>query len=232
MKSGGNVPKNILVVAAHPDDEVLGCGGTVRRLVDEGHSLYTLILGEGITSRDISRQREKRVKDISELKKMGEAANRLLGASRIFTHDFPDNRFDGVALLDIVKVIEDVKGEVKPDLVFTHWEGDLNIDHRITFQAVQTAFRPLPGDTLRDMYSFEVLSSSEWNATNVFAPDCFFNIEKTLDIKIAAMEKYVSEIRNYPHPRSSEGIRVNAQYRGMQSGMMLAEGFKTIRIIK
>jgi LmbE family N-acetylglucosaminyl deacetylase len=222
----------ILVAAAHPDDEVLGCGGTAARWVKEGNEVYTLILGEGITSRDETRQREKREAEITELKKQIHQANAVIRVKEVFTYDFPDNRFDSVPLLDIVKVIETIKNKIKPGIVFTHYPQDLNIDHRITYQAVLTAMRPTAEETVKEIYSFEVLSSTEWNFPLRFSPDVFFDISETIDVKLAAMEKYQSELREYPHPRSLKGIRLNAEQWGMKTGLKYAEAFKLVRLIK
>ena len=170
----------ILVAAAHPDDEILGCGGTAARMVKEGNEVYTLILGEGITSRDDTREREKRETEITQLKKQIHQANAVIGVKEVITYDFPDNRFDTVPLLDIIKVIENIKNKVKPGIVFTHYEQDLNIDHRIAYQEVITAMRPTTGETVKEIYSFEVLSSTEWNFPLRFSPDVFFDISKSV----------------------------------------------------
>jgi LmbE family N-acetylglucosaminyl deacetylase len=224
--------KRILIIAAHPDDEILGCGGTAARLVNEGHEVFTAILGEGVTSRDDSRDTGKREQDVTELKKHIHHANHLLGVKEVFTFDLPDNRFDSVDLLDVVKIVEKLKVQVKPEILFTHYEQDLNIDHRITFQAVQTATRPMVGETVKELYSFEVLSSTEWNYPLSFSPDCFFDISGTIETKVAAMAKYPGELREYPHPRSLKGIRLAAQLWGMKTGLGFAEAFKIIRILK
>ena len=224
--------KKILIIAAHPDDEIMGCGGTAARLVKEGDEVYTMILGEGITSRDEARQREKREEEILRLKKQVHSANNTIGVKDVFIYDFPDNRFDSVPLLDIVKVIEKVKARLKPDILFTHYEKDLNIDHRITFQAVLTAARPTVDETVKEIYSFEVLSSTEWKFPLSFSPDCFFDISGTIDLKVKAMEQYKSELREYPHPRSIKGIRRNAENWGMKVGLPCAEAFKLVRMLK
>ena len=224
--------KKILIAAAHPDDEILGCGGTAARLVREGNKVYTLILGEGITSRDETRQREKREAEIAQLKQSIREANRVIGVNEVFSYDFPDNRFDSVPLLDIIKVIEQLKEKVDPDMVFTHFEQDLNIDHRITYQAVLTATRPIAGQAVKEVYSFEVLSSTEWNYPLRFSPDCFFDISGTMDLKLTAMDKYSAELRGYPHPRSITGVRLNAEQWGMKIGTMYAEAFKVVRLLK
>ena len=224
--------KKILIVAAHPDDEVLGCGGTIARLVEEGHEAYTLILGEGVTSRDKSRDKVKRKKELKSLKKQALDANRILGTKDIFIHDLPDNRFDTVPFLDIVKVIENFRDKIKPDTIFTQYERDLNIDHQITYRAVITATRPLSDESVKEVYSFETLSSTEWNFPLNFSPDVYFDISNYLDRKIEAMERYKTELKNFPHPRSVDGIRLSAKRWGMQVGLEYAEAFKLVRMIR
>lgn len=224
--------RKILIVAAHPDDEVLGCGGTVARLVREGYEAFTLILGEGLTSRDENQDKEKRENDLKDLKNQALEANKVLGVKKIFTYEFPDNKFDTVPLLSIVKVIEKIKKEVQPDIIFTHYKRDLNIDHQITYRGVITATRPLPEEIVKEIYSFEVLSSTEWNYPFRFSPEVFFNISESLEYKLKAMEMYKSELREYPHPRSLEGIKLNASYWGMRMGLRHAEAFKCIRVMK
>lgn len=224
--------EKILIVAAHPDDEILGCGGTVARLVSEGFEAYSLILGEGVTSRDDKRNVEVRKDDLNQLEKHIKSANDAIGIKDIFIEKFPDNRFDSVPLLDIVKVVEAVKNEIKPNIIFTHYEGDLNIDHKITNKAVLTATRPLPDETVKELYAFEVLSSTEWSFPLSFSPDTFFDISGSLNKKIEAMKYYFGELRDYPHPRSIEGIELNAKNWGMKIGCMYAEAFKLIRTFR
>jgi len=222
----------ILIIAAHPDDEILGCGGTVARLIKEGHEAYTLILGEGITSRDRDRNRDKREQELKELKAQIYKSNNIIGIKEVFIYDFPDNRFDTVPLIDIVKVIEEIKDKIKPHTIFTHYREDLNIDHRITYNAVLTATRPLLNETVKQIYSFEVISSTEWNYPLSFSPDVFFDITDTIDLKLKAMNEYKSELREFPHPRSLEGITLNAKFWGMKSGLKYSEAFKCIRYIR
>ena len=222
----------ILVIAAHPDDEVLGCGGTIARL-SQDCDIYTLILGEGITSRDISDEEKK--EESNELKKQLNEANKILGAKKVFFEDFPDNRFDTVPLLDIIKSIEKVIQKIKPDEVFTHHYRDLNIDHQITHKAVLTAVRPIGDYTVKKILSFEVLSSTEWNyqnQNNVFTPNTYIDISETLNKKLEAMEWYKTEIRDYPHPRSLDGIKILAKKRGLEVGLKYAEAFNLIRSVE
>jgi LmbE family N-acetylglucosaminyl deacetylase len=224
--------KKILIVAAHPDDEVLGCFGTVARLIKEGCEAYTLILGEGKTSRDEERLAEARKDDIVELNTEIERSNSLIGIKKVFVKSFPDNRFDSVDLLDIIKVISKVKEEVQPDIIFTHYENDLNIDHQITYKAVITATRPMKDECVKEIYSFEILSSTEWSYPLSFSPDTYYDISDTIKLKIDAMKEYASELCEYPHPRSLEGIELNAKYQGLRVGNKYVESFKTIRTIK
>lgn len=220
--------KKILIIAAHPDDEVLGCFGTVAKLIQEGYEAYTLILGEGKTSRDINNTQDS----LNQLNHEIEKANNIIGIKKVFIENFADNRFDSVDLLDIVKVILKVKEEVHPDIIFTHYEHDLNIDHQITYKAVITATRPMQDECVKELYSFEILSSTEWNYPLSFSPDTFFDISSTIDLKVQAMQAYDSELCIYPHPRSLEGIELNAKYQGMRVGKKYVEAFKSVRIIR
>lgn len=220
--------KNILIVAAHPDDEVLGCGGTISQLIKNNYKAHILILGEGVTSRDNWKK-----EDLIKLKNQVYKSNNIIGINKnnIYLHDFPDNKFDSVPLLNIVKVINELKNKIQPEIIFTHFQNDLNIDHRITYQAVITSTRPMQDEIVKTIYSFEVLSSTEWNYPLKFSPNVFFDITDTLNIKISAMNAYKSEIRMYPHPRSIIGITKNAQCWGMKVGLEYAEAFELIRDI-
>ncbi|MCX5807584.1 MAG: PIG-L family deacetylase [Proteobacteria bacterium] len=224
--------KTILVVAAHPDDEILGCGGTISRLAREGYEVHTLILGEGITSRDNERDVKNRKNELDALKKQAYDAAHVVGVKEVYLFDFPDNRFDSIPLLDIVKTVENIKIDIKPDIVFTHYEKDLNVDHKITYKAVIVATRPLKDETVKELYTFKTLSSTEWNYPLNFVPDVFYDISNTLDIKLKAANMYKSELKEFPHPRSIKGIKVDAEYWGMCSGYNYAEAFKCVRIIR
>lgn len=220
-----------LVLAAHPDDEVLGCGGTIARLSQEGHQVTIAILGEGITSR-FKRRKDGSKSSIKTLKNASKNAVSKLGASNLISLDLPDNRFDSLDLLDIIKLVEDLIEKVNPDCIFTHHGGDLNIDHRVVFQATITAARPLPDSRVKAIYTYEIPSSTDWSFQQFnpsFAPNLFFDISKTIQQKIKALMFYELENRLYPHPRSPQAIKIIAQRWGTQIGVDSAEAFEIIR---
>ena len=226
--------KKILVVVSHPDDEVLGCGGTIARLAKERYDIYLAILGEGITSR--YKEREEADTELTkELHKRSHQVAELLGIKDLFFNSLPDNRFDAVPLLDVVKIVEDLIEKLEPLAIYTHYSGDLNIDHVITHRAVLTATRPTEGHSVKEIYAFEVPSSTEWafgQYNGAFNPNVFVDISETLDRKIQAMEIYESETRIFPHPRSQQSLRALAEYRGIAVGLKAAECFKVLRIVK
>jgi LmbE family N-acetylglucosaminyl deacetylase len=226
--------KNVLVVAAHPDDEVLGCGGTIVRHVNNGATCHILILAEGITSRDDQRDAEFRKNEIEKLGMQAKKASGVIGAASLEILSFPDNRMDSVDLLDVIKPIEKAVEKIRPDIIYTHHFGDLNIDHRITAKAVETATRPLNGTSVREVYAFETLSSTEWSfadPNHYFHPNYFVDIENTLQWKIEALNAYSAEVREFPHPRSPEVLMSLAKVRGAQAGLKVAEAFSLIRKI-
>ena len=180
----------ILVVAAHPDDEILGCGGTTARLVKNGFSVSTLILGEGVTSRDEDRRVSLRKIELTRLKRQALAANKKVGVERVIFCDLPDNRFDTIPLLDIIKKVEKVKNKIRPSIIFTHCRNDLNIDHKIAYRSVITAARPMKDETVKTIYSFESASSTEWSYPLSFSPNVFFDISGTINKKIEALRIY------------------------------------------
>jgi len=224
----------ILVVAAHPDDEVLGCGGTIAWHTARGDRAAVLILGEGITARSgVGKQGGRAM--LAELKDDAKRAADALKVAELFMRDFPDNQFDSVPLLRVVKAIEEVKHQVQPDIVYTHHWGDLNIDHRLTCDAVLATFRPLPSEKARELWAFEVPSASGWSApsaSNAFVPNAFVDITATLDQKLVAMKSYRGEMRDYPHPRSSEALTALARYRGAQAGVLAAEALVLMRLVR
>lgn len=225
---------NVLVIAAHPDDEVLGCGGTMRRLANEGHAVHILIAGEGVTSRYDKRELAD-ANLLKELHKCSQDAADAVGAKSLTLKNLPDNRFDSLPLLDVVKVIEEVIKDIQPEVIYTQHGGDLNIDHRVLHQAVLTATRPMEGQIVREIYAFEVPSSTEWAFGRIdqpFRANYFVDISETLDVKIKAMEFYEPEARPFPHPRSSEALRAIAMRWGSVVGCHAAEPFELVRAIR
>lgn len=218
--------RKVLVIAAHPDDEVLGAGGAIARHIEDNDSVTVLVLGKGIASRVVvpAKDVKKRQKELSAHMR---AAHKVLGAGAAIQKDFPDNVFDSIPLLSIVQEIEKVLDDVQPDLVYTHHAEDVNIDHRRVSEAVEVATRPMENGYVREVRAFEVPSSTEWNFTRApFNPNVFVSLsESQLTKKINAMEEYASEIRPFPHPRSSEYIEALARVRGGQSGFRAAEAF-------
>jgi LmbE family N-acetylglucosaminyl deacetylase len=228
--------KKILIVVAHPDDELLGLGATMNRLISEyNNSVHVVILGEGITSRSDNRDVKKWEDELLIHRNNIKQAQAAIGYSSVSIYDFPDNRFDTVALLDIIKVIEKEKANFKPEVIFTHHGGDVNIDHQRTFEAVITACRPMAQELVKTIITFETPSGTEWRASTDpkhFVPNLIIEIsEEGLKAKIDAMECYEFEKRPYPHPRSPEALRVVAQRWGVMTGTKLAEAFCLVRSI-
>jgi|SRR5450755_732341 len=224
----------VLVIAAHPDDEVLGCGGTAARLVNEGREVHFAILGEGITSRHAQRDAAD-ADQLTRLHRQAHAAAAKVGVKNVHLHNLPDNRLDTVALLDVVKIVEDLVDRIQPQVIYTHHAGDLNVDHGVIHRAVLTATRPIAGQPVREIYAFEVPSSTEWAFQRIeptFRPNVFVDISGTIEAKVAAMECYRSEARAFPHPRSSEALRAIATRWGSVVGCAAAEAFELVRSIR
>jgi LmbE family N-acetylglucosaminyl deacetylase len=225
--------KRVLTIAAHPDDEVLGCGGAMAAHVAAGDRVSILILGEGLTSRAPARDDASR-DGIASLQDDARRAAAALGVTDLTLLEFPDNRFDHVDLLDVVKAVERVKAAAAPDIVYAHHWGDLNIDHRVTFDAVMAAFRPLPGEKPVSIFAFEVPSATGWAgpaSDRAFVPTHYIGIEAMLPRKIEAMEAYTTERKTSPHPRAPESLTAWARYRGSQVGLGAAEAFVTVRTV-
>jgi len=225
--------ERILIVAAHPDDEVFGLGGTIARLAGEGHAIHVLILADGESSRfDSTLPREH---DLNRARmSAAETARSILGYQSLEVERFPDNRLDSVDLLEIVKIVEGAFFDFRPSRVFTHHRGDVNIDHQLAHEAVLAACRPQPDNTLKELIFFEVPSSTEWRPPGSsihFAPNLFIDISDTLQIKLEALQAYQNELRPFPHPRSLEAVEALARWRGASAGLRAAEAFFTGRKI-
>jgi len=222
------INRRVLIVAAHPDDEVLGCGATIAKHVELGDEVHVVILAEGVTSRDETRNRMLHNAELSQLAEASFKVKEILGASSLTLHDFPDNRMDSVDLLDIVKVIEQHLERVLPEIIYTHHGGDVNIDHCLTHQAVITACRPFPQQFVKTLLFFEVPSSTEWQIAGSapsFNPNWFVDVTSTLAIKQHALSVYESEMRPWPHSRSHKALEYLARWRGSSMGVEAAEAF-------
>jgi len=218
--------RSIMVVAAHPDDEVLGCGGSIAKYTESGSDVHVVFLADGVLSRKKSNQTGV---DAIEIRRLAaKKACKILGVKSVSFEEFPDNRLDTVSLLDLTQVIEGYINKHKPECIFTHHSGDLNVDHRLMHEAVMTACRPQVGQSVKSILCFEVASSTEWRSPsshNGFSPNWFIDISESLEKKVLALEAYKIEMRNWPHPRSIKAIRHLAHWRGATIGVDAAEAF-------
>jgi LmbE family N-acetylglucosaminyl deacetylase len=217
----------VLVVCAHPDDEILGMGGTIARHVDQGDQVGIVFLNAGVGSRGEADEQERVLRLAS-----AKLACDVLGAGILAVGDFPDNGCDTVPVLEIAKFIEGVKRDFSPNTVYTHHGGDLNVDHVAACRAVLTAFRPQPHEAYETIYAFEVSSSTEWNSVLLgppFVPDTYVDVSAQLDRLLEAYSKYEMELRPDPHARSLEALAISVRQRGRQVGLQAAEAFETLR---
>lgn len=221
-----------MVVAAHPDDEVLGCGGTIARHADAGDQVQVLIVAEGATSRQQQRDQGQATEELSALALAAQQAGAILGAQGVELLDLPDNRLDSLARLDLIKRIEERITRHQPQVVYVHHAGDVNVDHRRLHEAVVTACRPTPGHPVRRLLSFEVASSTEWQppgSAPAFQPNWFVDIAAQWPRKREALVAYASEMRPWPHARSIVALEHLARWRGAQVGVKAAEAFCLLR---
>ena len=222
----------VLVIAAHPDDEILGCGGSIARHTEAGDLVEVLIVSTGITSRNKTFSDNSNDEELASLKLCAEKANKIIGVESLHFLDYPDNRLDSIQRLDLIKDLEENINSFQPKIIYTHNSGDLNIDHRIVCDAVVTACRPYPNQVVKTILSFEVASSTEWQPpgkNELFQPNWFVDISNQLAKKLKALEEYDSEMRDWPHARSIRAIDYQAKLRGSQLGVNAAEAFKLLR---
>lgn len=222
--------RRALVIAAHPDDEVIGCGATISKYSRLGVDFMVLFIAEGSSCRYVNPICVDSVADIKARTKQAINALTILGVKNYLFTDLPCGRLDQVPIIEINKVIERTVREFNPDTIFTHSPVDANNDHRIVFRATIMATRPCTQNRVQRLLSYEVLSSSEWAFDETFAPTSFEKIEEQdLNVKWSALAAYETEVKEYPFPRSKEGVRTQAMMRGMQAGFSLAEAFCLIR---
>lgn len=226
------MPECVLVVCAHADDEAFGLAGTLARHAVDGDKIHLLFVADGVTARDVSYDAAARRPDMEARKQMARTAAGLMGAQPPHFLDLPDNRLDSIPLLDIVKAIEARVQALRPTILYTNHANDLNVDHRIAHQAVLTACRPQPGHSVRAIYAFETLSSTEWEPAGLgalFHPTRYVDISAHTDAKMAAIRAYGAEMRSSPHPRSPEAVEALWRLRGAQAGLMAAEALVVVR---
>jgi LmbE family N-acetylglucosaminyl deacetylase len=220
--------KKVLVISAHPDDEILGLGGTLRRHAQDGAEVHTFIACEGAGMRY----------DEAHHARVVEQANRaagILGVARVHFGELPDQRLDTLPLVEVAAKVEALVDSLRPDTVYTHFQGDVNHDHGVLFRAVQVATRPYAAPWVRDVLAYETASSTEWGAPTVqghFVPEVFVDISQTLEAKIEAFLCYEKEVREAPHPRSPESLRARARTFGSYVGLDAAEPFQVVRSIR
>lgn len=216
--------ERVLCLVAHPDDETLGCGATLAKHIASGDVVSVVAFADGLASRGgVNRA------NIELRHGMCRRACKILGTEDVWLHQYADNQMDNVALLDVVQHVEKHLQRFQPTIVYTHWRGDLNVDHRVVSEATVTACRPQPGTQIKSLRMFEVPSSTEWGSG--FEPNWFENVGVLLDMKCQALAEYTTEIRDWPHPRSMLAVRNLAMQRGSQVGVEAAEAFVLHRAI-
>lgn len=223
----------VLIVVAHPDDDILGCGGLIDKLIREKKIIKIIFLAEGSSCRFLKKNQQKKIVNaIKERTKCAIEALSYLNVKRYKFYDLECGRLDQYPKIEINKIIEKEIVNFNPDTILTHNKNDCNLDHCIVYHSVIAASRPKPNCVVKNILSFEVLSSTEWNFDKSFSPNYFVNIEKNIMKKIEAFKKYyITEGGNFPFPRSEEGILTLSKYRGMQVGFKNAEAYKIIRSV-
>ncbi len=220
----------VLVIAPHPDDEVLGCGGTIKKYTDKGDKVYLCVATCAYTpnwSEEFIKNRKKEI----------ECSNKVLGIEKTFFLDLPTVKLDTIPQNKINDLISKCVDEIKPEIIYIPHRGDLNKDHQIIFESALVAARAKPGVSIKKIFSYEVLSETEWGEQkikklkDVFLPTVYVDIKDTLENKIKAMKCYKSELKKFPHPRSEKGITVLSEKRGMEAGLENAEAFILIKEI-
>ena len=220
------IGKNVLVVAAHPDDEVLGVGGTIPLIRARGGRVTVVIVTDGSSAQyagdaEIGQQKNQSL----------QAAHQILGTDEVVRWDFPDMRLDTIEHVELNRAFEILIGEHQFDTIFVHHAGDINLDHQLIHRSVLVAARPMPGQAVKSLLSYHVNSATDWGAlsgTNVFSPNVFIDIDSTIKTKLDALQCYAVELRDYPHPRSLEAVENRARVFGSEVGFRYAEAFQLL----
>ena len=226
--------KKILVVAAHPDDEILGCGATLLKSTSKGAKVKTVIVSEGVTSRKIKNSAVK-IRQIKDRHNASIKAHSFIKGCKLVNLNFPDQKLDTVSMLTITQKIETEIEKFNPNIIYTHHHGDLNLDHRIVNNATLTACRPFPKSNIEQIFTFEIPSSTDWQvqgSNEYFVPNYFNDVSRFMDKKIKMLKKYKFEMRKWPHSRSFENVKYLAKTRGATAGCEAAEAFRLIRTIE
>jgi LmbE family N-acetylglucosaminyl deacetylase len=223
--------RRILVVAAHADDEILGCGGTMAKHADAGDEVSVLFMTDGVGARS---KGGAGAVDAGQRSVASERALEIVGAKVLCQMALPDNAMDALPRIDLIRSIEPIISAYQPDVIYTHHGGDLNIDHRRVLEAVLTVCRPQPGMVTNSTYSFEVASSTAWAGSSIanhFTPQYWVDISLQAERKIQALQAYHEEMRTFPHARSIEALEHQMRWRGSQVGVEAAEAFVVERQI-
>ena len=225
--------ERVLIIVAHPDDEVLGMGGTIYKYTSQGIEVDLLIVTDGSSSQYSQRS------DIESILAAKKIETRkcadLLGINKIFYGNLPDMKLDAIPHIEINRVIEGVIDEVKPSIVYTHFSGDVNKDHRCVYESTLVACRPVKNQCVKKLFSYSVPSSTEWNIqteNSVYTPNWYEDISgEYAEIKYKAFSCYETEARPYPHPRSTEYLSILDSAEGLKVGLQAAESFILLRSV-
>ena len=218
--------RNVLVVAAHPDDEVLGVGGTIPLIKQQGGNVTVVIVTDGSST-----QYEGDGDILSRKHDHSRRANEILGTDEVIQWDYPDMRLDTIEHRALNSSFERLIWDRGFDTVFVQNGDDVNLDHQLIYRSIMVATRPIPGQPVHQVLSYQVNSSTEWGGrtqTTIFCPNYFVDISSTIGQKLAAMEVYTDELREYPHPRSIRSLRQRAAVYGNEVGYEAAEPFKLL----
>ncbi len=225
-----NKNDRLLIIAAHPDDEVLGCGGTILLAKSLGAHISLVCLGEGVSSRYNNKLNQNLKAHKIRTKEFLNCIE-ILGVDYYKLEERLCNQFDTIPLLTIVQSLEKIISQIKPNIIFTHNPFEVNVDHIITYRAVEVATRPTKNKSIDKVFSFEIPCSGNWTFNKGFVPNTYVDIYKFWSKKIKAWQCYKNETKPYPFPRSDKAIKSIAEYRGIQAGLKLAEAFKLERHI-